>query len=421
MLREPLQFGNFINGESQLGKLEQNKFYSMTNVDVHTDPGLAQPQKATTIESATVSEPSYQTIDPSGNVYFASSSSGKIWKRTTTGTYSLIRTNANGAHKGIRYFNGILWYWTSSKLGTFDLNTTYNDSFATFTNGKAQASCEANNTMMIADGRYIARIDASNTFSANEFAIPAQYNILDIENVGDDVLVTTIVSTDVAYFRVFLWNTVDDSWTVEDEVFEIGGNAFLQLDNMRLVQAGTSGRLYYWTGAQMAYFGKIRGVTTSTTQRDCTVTYNGRPLIGIGNKIYSLHRESQSFPYAIVCEYTTTGTIFSMQVQGSTLLVSTSSGIEKPTTTYATAVIETPEIQGNVSSIKVLYDTYPEGVGISVSLDGGAYAVKTPVIDTKTKTVSFNGGLAHHTTCMIKITLTPSGANIPKIKNIIAY
>ena len=418
MLEKPLQFGDFKNGESQLGKMEQNKFYSLTNVDVHTEPGLAQPQKATAIESTTVNELCYQAIDPNGNVYYASSTSGKLWKRTTAGVYSLINTNANGAHRGLQYFNGRLWYWTATKLGHFNLTSTFTDSFATFLAGNARGSVEANNTLIIADGRYLARIDAANSFSNNEFAVPAQYQIVDVANIGDDVLVTTIVSTDVSYFRVFLWNTVDSAWTYEDEVFENGGNAVMQIDNIRLLQAGTSGRFYYWTGAQMSYFGKIRGVTTSITQRACTVVHNGRPLIGIGNKIYSIHREHDTFPYAISCEYTTTGTIFSLQSQGQNLLISTSEGVEKVGTAYATAVIETPEIQGKVSKVAVIYDAYPDGIGISTSIDGATYVAQTPIIDTKTRSVYFNGGLVDGSTCMVKVTLTPSGANIPKIKNI---
>lgn len=419
MLKDPIQYGHFKNGESQLGKMEQNKFYALTNLDIHTEPGLAQPQKATAVESTTVTELCYSAIDPNGIVYFASSTSGKIWKRTTAGVYSLVKTNANGAHRGCQYFNGRLWYWTASKLGHFNLVSTFTDTFATFTNGKAQGSVEANNSLIIADGRYLARVDAANAFSANEFAVPAQYNIRDIMNIGDDVLVTTIVSASVSYYRVFLWNTVDSSWTTEDEVFEQGGNAFMQLDNIRLNQAGTQGRLYYWTGGQMSYFGKIRGATTSTVQRECTVSYNGRALIGIGTKIYSIHREDMSFPYAICAEYTTAGTIFSLIVQGQNLLASTSSGIEKIGTTYATAIIETPEAQANISEVHVLYDTYPAGFGISTSIDGAAYVAQTPVVDTNKKSVTFNGGLPHHSTCMVKVTLTPDGTNIPKIKNII--
>jgi hypothetical protein len=93
---EPIVYGQFFNGQSALGKLEQSKFYSMTNCNVHSDTGLLMPQLAMESESATPNEPCFNAIDPSGNVYFFSKSSGKTWKRTTAGVYSLVNTNANG-------------------------------------------------------------------------------------------------------------------------------------------------------------------------------------------------------------------------------------------------------------------------------------------------------------------------------------
>ena len=416
MLKDPIIYGNFINGQSGLGKFEQNKFYSMTNCDVHSDPGLVQCQYAMESESTTPNEACFSTIDPSGNKYYCSKTSGKIWKRTTAGSYSLVRTNANGAHTGCRYFNGYLWYWTSTKLGTYDLASTWNDSFATGT--AFRGSCEANNTLLICNGRYIARVDAANSFSANEFTMPAQYKSTDIVNIGDDVLIGTYVSTDVAYCKVFLWDTISTSWTYEDEVFEIGVNCFIQLDNVRIAQCGTSGRFYYWTGSTMAYFGKIKGITTALGEQ-MGVSYNGRPLFANGTKIYSIHKEDSSFPYAFVGEYTCTGTIASLAVQGQTLLASVGTGVDKRGTSLATAVIETPEAQAMITTVQVAYDDYPEGVGIETKVQNGSYVAQTPKVDPVSRVVYFDGGLESNSVFQAKITLTPQSTNNPKIKKII--
>jgi hypothetical protein len=411
-----MKIGEWWRGLSSLGKLEQNKFQKLDNVDIHDEIGIVKPQLAMVSESTTPNEPCVSAIDNSGNVYFCSTTTGKIWKRTTAGAYSLVHTNTNTAHRGCRYFNGYLWYWTATKLGHYDLVSTWTDSFATGTDFRE--GIEANNQMLIANGRYIARVDASNTFSANELTLPAQYKATCLKNIRDDVLIGTYVSNDVAYCRVFLWDTVSPSWTLEDEVFEIGINCFMQIDNLILAQCGTQGRFYYWTGSQMSYFGKIDGITTALGEQK-TVTFNNRPLFGNSNKIYSINREAPELPYAFSCENTlTSGTVYSMIVQGQTLLVSTGAGVEKRATTYATAIIETPEIQGKVSKIAVGYDIYPAGIGIETSVNGASYVAQTEVIDELNKEVLFNGGMAEGKTCQIKLTLTPSGANIPKVKYI---
>lgn len=411
---KPIVYGSFQNGLSGLGKLQQDKFVTLDNCDIHSETGLVMPQLAMESESTVPNESCFQAIDPSGNVYFASKSSGKIWKRTTAGSYSLANTNANGTgHRGLRYFNGYLWYWTATKLGNFDLASTWSDSFGTGTDFRE--GIEANNTLLIANGRYIARVDAANTFAAQEFVLPAQYKATCLKNIGDDVLIGTYVSTDVSYCKVFLWDTVSPAWTYEDEVFEIGVNCFLQLDNIILAQCGTSGRFYYWNGTQMVYFGKIRGITTALGEQMTTV-FNGRPLFANATKIYSIHKEDSGLSFAFCGEYTCTGTVASIGVQGQNLLASVGTGVDKRGTSYATATIETAEAQGSAGSVIVDYDTYPEGIDILTSSNGESYVNQTPIPDTTKKTIRFDGSLGDSVTTTVKLTLTPSGSDIPKVK-----
>jgi hypothetical protein len=417
MLKNPIRYNQFPNGQSGLGKLEQNKFFSMTNIEVHDETGIAKCQYAMESESTTPNEECFSAISPTGNIYYVSKESGKIWKRTTAGSYSLVVTNANGAHTGCRYFNGYIWYWTSTKLSYFVADTEASPTQLTATGTGFRGSCEANNTMLLADGRYIARVDASNSFSAQALVLPAQYKTTELINIGDDVLIGTYVGTDVAYCRVFLWDTVSTSWTSEDEIFEIGVNCFLQLDNIRIAQCGTSGRFYYWNGSQMVYFNKIRGITTALGEQK-TVVYNGRPLFANSDKIYSIHREDSGLPYAIVAEYTATDTISSLAVQGQTLLASVGTGVDKRGTSLATAVIETPEAQGEVTTLEVEYDDYPEGVGIETKTQNGSYVTQTPIVDIKKRVVYFNGGLGDCVVFQARITLTPDGTSNPKIKGI---
>lgn len=410
---KPIIYGEWQNGQSGLGKLQQNKFPTLDNCEIHEETGLIMPQYAFESESDTPNEACFSAIVPSGIIYAVSKESGKIWKRTTLGVWSLVNTNANGAHRGVRYFNGYLFYWTGTKLGHYDLSITWTDSFATGTNFRG--SIEANNSLLIANGRYTARVDSSNTFSANEFVIPAQFNQTCLANIGDDVLIGTYISVEDSYCKVFLWDTVSTSYSYEDEVYEIGINCFVKMDNLWLAQCGTEGNFYYWSGQQMVYFGKIRGITTALGEQMSAV-YKRRPLFANGTKIYSIHKEDNSFNFAFCGEYTATGTIASLIVQGQTLLASVGTGFDKRGTSFATAIIETPEAQRQITDVKVGYDTYPAGIGIETKIQGGEYVSQTEITDENTREVGFDGGLGTNAVCQAKITLTPSGANRPKIR-----
>lgn len=421
--KEKSIYGEYWRGISGLSKFDQLRFDSMVNCDIHSEVGLVQPQLALISDSDTPNEACFSTIVPNGDVYFCSKSTGKIWKRAVAdGTYSLVHTNANTAHTGCRYFNGYLWYWTATKLGYYNLDATWSDSFATGTGFRG--SEEHANAMYLANDRYIARVDAANSFSANELSLPAQFKSTCLKSVGDDLIIGTYVGTNVSYCKVFLWNTVDTSWTYEDEIFEIGVNCFIILDNLVLAQCGTEGRIFYWTGLKMNYFSKIRGITTALGEQMSCV-YKGRALFANATKIYSIHREDKDLPIAICGEYTATGTISSLIVQADQLLVHRGTGVDKVGTSYATATIDTPEKQVSINNVVVAYDSNPDGIGISTKINSASdYTDQTPRLDTIKRTVDFDGGLNEAVYGQARITLTPYSTGspateiIPKIKSI---
>ena len=411
-----IKFSDFFNGQSELGKLQQNKFEELTNIDIHTNVGMAQAQYKMENESTVPNEKCVSTTDNNGNIFFCSIVNGKIWKKTVAGSYSLVHTNGNGGHADCDFFNGYLWYWTASKLGYYDLSSTWDDNFATFANGNARGSVQANNTLCIGDGRYIARVDASNIFSANEFVIPGMFKITEMVNVGDNILIGTYVNEEVAYCKAFLWDTISASWMYEDEVFEIGINTFIQLDNFYIAQCGKNGNFYAWGNGRFNYFGKIKDITTDIAPIGSrSAVFKGRALYANNNKIYSIHRENTNFPFAFCGEYATTNTISSLQVQGQKLLASVNNGVDKKSdTTKASGTIITPEVQGSVARITIDYDEDPNDIGLSTKVQNGSWVSQTLINDDDGRYVYFNGGLETNAVFQAKITLT----NNAKIKSI---
>jgi len=489
-----ITFNDWHKGIAQSKNINQG-FDNLVNADVHTSLGELQCNLALTSESTTPNEPCIRAEDPSGNVYWLSTTTGKIWLRTAAGSYSLVATNANGTNLGAEWHNNRLVFATASKLGFFGdaitmtiatpcvvtmtahglaadtpisfsttgalptgivagttyyvkspaantfnvsatpggaaINTTgtqsgvhsiWVHSWKTFTNGAAyKPMAKVNLSLFIGDGKYVASVDNANTFSANVLDILPEDTITALIATSYDLLIGTFIGANVKKCRVYLWDTYSPSWTSEDIVPDNGVNCFIDGDGVIYAQIGSTGWIYYWTGAQMKRFFKLRGITT--TQGDqCSTVHNGRPLYAIGTKVFSIHRESESLPFAVVQEYTaTTGTIKSIISTGIQLLLSNGSNIDKLGTNYAVVTIDSIEFQGKMNDIKVKYFSIGSGgtVDIANNIDNAGYVDTDTVVDEINKTVYFDGGLPDCNFGQTRITLTPSGANNIVIKDIV--
>lgn len=413
-----ITYSKFYKGEGK-SRFDQEGFDSTDNLDVHTELGSARCQYALSQESSTPSEACFSAVVPNGDSYYCSQSTGKIWKRTSAGVWSLAHTNSSGAGNGCRYYNGYLYYWSVSKLGRYDLGTGWADAWATFSNGNAKGSEELNLTLYICDGKYIASVNSDGTFQANALDFPSNYIATCCIGYQTGLLVGTQIGNNVVTAKSFFWDTYSDSWTIEDEIFEKGINSMVKSDNIILAQAGTAGTMYYWTGNSFELLGRIRSTTTTSGyQKACVIS--GKPLIAIGTDIYSIYKADKDFPIAITHEYTANGSIGSILAVGNQLIVSYTGGADSISTNKATAKVVTPESQGTFSMVEVGYSSLPEGtsIGIETSVNGGAYVAQTSIVDTINKKVYFDGGLADHSYMQARITLSPSTSSTPIITSI---
>jgi len=416
----------FYNGEA---RSPYDGIDATDNLDVHTRIGTAQCQKALASESTTPNEECVQAESTNGDVYFFSIESGKTWKRTSAGSYSLVNTNANGSHRGARYFNGKIYYWTSSKVGHFDLSSTWTNSAHTLSNSNGQGGEVVNDVLFIADGKYIASITSGGTFTANSLDIPAEYTATDLIGWNARLLIGTVVGSNVSRSKVFMWDTYSSTWTVDDDVFEIGINTFVRVDNFVLAQCGTGGNLYLWNGSQMELFRKIRNVTTSVsvTSHARKNVFNGVALLGIGSDIYSVHRADRDMPYAITHEYTTTAeSVRCIAVSGSTLLVSTGANIDAISANYATAKITTPIIKArDIDGVfKVKYESMPSNCSLSLesNVNGAGWISETGFKkDTQKMEYWLENGITYSgdiNFLQLRITMTPATTSTPIIQEI---
>lgn len=412
-------FSDWYKGISK-SKYDQQGFDNLVNVDVHSVLGELRCQLALASESTTPNENCISEVVSNGDTFFFSTESGKIWKRTFAGTYSIVHTNTNGANKGCGLFNGVLYYATATKLGKITEAlassesswSSQNDSFGTFTVGSSYKPMKTvGSSIFIGDGYLIAAVDSTGSFSANVLDLPSIYSATTLIGVGDDLLIGTIIGTNVQSCKLFLWDRISPAWTYADEIGEAGIACMIKGDNITYLIT-TSGNTYYWNGSQAIKFKKIRGVTPSVNHYASTML-NGRALFATGTKVFSIHRETTEMPWAIVQEYTlTAGTCQSIIAVGSQLLVSTGDNIDKIGTTYATATIDTPIAKGQ--NVTVHYDSLGTGgtIGISTTVDGADYVEQTVTPDVINKKAYFDGSLGKVNFMQARITLTPGTGTI---------
>ena len=410
-------------------KNDQNGFDNLVNCDVYSELGHLQCQLALESDSATPNENSVSASVTNGDVFFFSTESGKVWKKTAAGVYSLVHTNTNGANKGAMLFDSILYYSTNAALGKITEAlasseatwSSQDDSFAAYDNDNAnKPMAVVGSGLYIGDGNLVAFVDSSGTFTADGLDLPKEETITALTGAGIDLLIGTQFGTNISNCSVYLWDRVSPAWTLQDAIPENGVNCFIPADNLTIAPCGNDGQLYYWNGGRMEKLKRIRSVTTSVNSYNATML-NGKSLFATGDKVFSIHREDRDFPYSIIQEYTaTTGTITSLNVSGGDLLAPNGSNVDHIGTDYSTATIDTPESDGTPQNITVNYDSIGSGgtIGISTSVDGGAYSAKTITTETIKKKAFFDGSLGTVNFIQGRVTLTPSGANNIVIKRI---
>lgn len=302
-----------------------NSVAEMVGFDIHSEVGVMKVNQALTKESGSTIDDFVKASVPSsdGNTYLFGSTNGKIWKRTSAGSYSLEATAAPAAGAvGIldaMEYQGYIYYAMQSRLGRWQLGTawsTRNDSWATFTNTDASwhPMKILNLVLYIGDANYVAQVDAG-VFSANALDISAPLRIKALGQLNTDLLIGTYISSNIIATQIFRWNTWSVSFTNSDPIPEVGINAFLETDNFVLVNAGTKGNLYLYNGSSLEPYKQVKGTWDNSTNKgvvhpNAKLNFNGLPLFGLSSAtgtptnmgVYSLGRANRNYPFVLNCE-----------------------------------------------------------------------------------------------------------------------
>lgn len=439
----------------------------IVGLDIHSEPGVIKVNQKLTKESgSTVDDLVKARVACSdGKTYFFGSTNGKIWSRTSGGTWTLEATASPAAGSaGIldaREYQGYIYYAMQSRIGRVAVGaawSTRNDSWATFT--KTDASFhpmkEVNLVLYIGDANLVAQVDAG-TFSANALDIAAPLRIKSLGRAGTDLLIGTYIADNITETQIIRWNTWSVSFSSSDPIPEVGINAFLETDNLILVNAGVKGNIYQYDGTNLDTYKQIKGTWDNSTNQgyvhpNATLNFHGTPLMGLSNVsgnpatlgVYSIARSNRNYPYVLATEYLlSNGHSSNVEIgcivgAGNVFLVSwkdttsgTTYGVDvldltaKATTAYFTTRVIAADRSKllNHGLVYVPYRLLPTGTSIKIYAkvnNGSMTEITDTEVDTQRVSVNTKVDVNDASKVQLKVALVASSNDAPEIEGLIA-
>lgn len=367
----------------------ENSFFEGIGLNIHGKPGMLKPNQKLTLDSGTtITDFVKVSVQGSnGHTYFFGDT-GNIYSRSaSSGGYTLCYSRSAGdAILGAEEYDGYMYFATATDLhrkpfpGLGDWSDV-SGSWKGFTNGDTKYHPMIVNGLylFVGDGRGIASVDDSGTFTANgtpdvTFAgLPHGYRARCFYNYDIDLLIGAIVDETINKARVFRWDTVSTLYETTDEIAEPGVNAFIPIDNSVFAQCGNRGNFYFYDGkylrepAAKRLRGNYTNVDYIEINPNAVDEFDGIALFGVSRSagdpvftgVYSLGRYDKNYPLALNLEYLdstdnrTSAEIGTIIGVGQDLFVSwkhgTSYGIDKLdySNKYASSYLITRDLSGD--------------------------------------------------------------------------
>src|SRR3989344_4495565 len=400
-------------------------------LDIHSIPGLTQVhQKLTKNSGSTVDEfVKVRLACSNGYSFWFSSTSGKIWARSSAGSWSLAHTTTSTGDDfclGAEEYNGYIYWATSTRLHRIAIADADNSwasvshDWATFTVGNTSwhPMAKQNLKLFIGDGNLVASVNSSGTFTANALDIKTPFQIKTMVPFDIDLLIGTWVADTVNRTEVIRWDTTSPSWNTSDPIEEVGINAFMRDDNYMYAQAGLAGNWYYYDGVQLQPFKRIPGTYTSTSygvvHPGATANFKGIPVFGFSNGsgnpalqgVYSMGSYSKDYPKVLDLSWPiSSGSLSSIEigailVLGFDLLVAWKDGSTYGvdaidySAKYASAYLETRmiypgqrDIEKVMSAAYAFYNSLPASTAVVISYSKNAAAYVSMSAETKVNSI----------------------------------
>lgn len=272
-------------------------------VDLFSTPGVVKAAQSMVKESGAIITDfcQWKILASDGNAYFFGDT-GNVYKRTTAGVWSKCYDDS-AAILGAEEFDGYIYWATATALHritvalasseatwtTFDVGDVFP---ATLTTSSWHPMVKSGLYLIIGNATQFATVDDAGTFTAAGtpdvvFAgLPHNHLIKCLAKFGIDVIAGTQIDSSTTSARVFRWDTVSPTYNSDDDIPEIGVNAFIIDDNYVYAQCGLSGNIYYYDGKNLSKKKKIKGDyanKTMTVHPGSVCNFQGIPLFGVSN------------------------------------------------------------------------------------------------------------------------------------------
>ena len=226
-------------------------------LDIHKKLDSLSCQQAMKKESGTTVTDLILFMVPAsdGNSYHFGNS-GKIYKRTPEGNWSLVYTDSNGRIRGATEYNGYMYWATETKLARkpfpgasdwSDVNNSWQNlnsaEWHTMIAGPATAGVQGGH-LFICNGDKVAMVDGTGTFTPEVVKLTPDVVAKCLIDNDTDLIIGTVKKDNAQEGYLFAWNTLVMNWKKRKRIPAKGINA-LVVSEIIINQAGDNGEIFF--------------------------------------------------------------------------------------------------------------------------------------------------------------------------------
>ena len=186
-----------------------------------------------------------------GNSYHFGDS-GKIYKRTSAGVWTLVYTDTNGGIKGADEWNGVIYWATATQLSykPFPGLSDWSDvahNWKTLTSADwhtMKVGAGVQGDLFICNVDKLAMVDYTGVFTADAVKIIPNNITKCLDSDDTDIIIGSVMDSDAEKGYLWAWNTLLANWRKRSKIPFKGVNALITTERM-LAQAGEDGGLFF--------------------------------------------------------------------------------------------------------------------------------------------------------------------------------
>lgn len=344
----------------------------------------------------------------------------------------------------------ILWKIAVDDLASWSGNV---ESVGVFANGNStyHPMVVQNLQLFIGDDTVVAKVNELNQFiSETELNVEKDETITTMIDFDIDLLIGT---KNINKCRVIRWDTVSESWSAEDDIYDVEVYAFIRDDNFVYALVGNAGMLYFYNGEKLEPFMRIPGSwspsATAKINANAVGFLRNIPVFGLSGTagdptelgVYGLGSYSKDYPKTLSLDYPiSAGLVSSIEIgvvltKGSDMWVAWKSGstygVDKLdwTAKYASAYLETMMLSPtkNRSNYKTIarvtapYASLPASTAVALAYKknyAGSYTTFSSVVDAKGAKVKAEKSVPEIGNVQLRMGLTVNANDAPEVEDL---